>query len=219
MFDSSRIVQRRRHAYKGPAGLTHRFWTIGLAPATEALSGSLTPISVAGQGTLYRKVLEDAWQEFCLRQGTPADLEAERILRRLFRSSPRRGVPSPREDALLRWHSKMDWYVCEDGDEGPGALLRDEPFRFPATCLSEGLLQSRIYPQRVRRNLIAGEGEDRALQPYGGRDPSKVAEWWGCFHFGFPRVKLIRMQDPKTKQEITFTEEDLAVFEELQNGE
>jgi len=205
MFDLDRVVQCRRHTYQTPSGVVHRYWSVGVAPHGELMTGLLRGRSVVGPGTVRRHVVATAreahqaeyWAEhgWSTRDDVPLTAMEERFAqaRAAFADSPAYGEPSPLDAALARWHARMDWYVCDDADGAVGTPLRPTPFRFPTSCLAEGIVQERVMPDG-QPNLLAGEGKDRQLQPYKGTDPAKVAEWWGCFHFGFPRVVRVRMQ-------------------------
>lgn len=228
-YDPARTVQRNRHAYRSPDHVEHWFWTVGCAPSGAKREGQLADPGKVGVGTVRRTVLHAAFEEFkaafLKKAAVELTEEVGRAIRRAFRTPIRKDGPSPMEMAVVGWHSKMEWYVLEDDDGVPGDPIRDEPFTHPTSCLIEGLLQSKIFPGEVRPNIIASNaaefvpelahlspsGKDRLLVPYNGNDPAKVAEWWGCFHFGFPRVKLVLMQEPRTKRLIPFDEDDLAL--------
>lgn len=204
-YGPSRVVHRRRHTYLSPDGVLHLFWTVGCAPPGEAMTGILTPISRAGKGNVLRALSSEAFklyqQEFWTKMGWSLtdhilmDEMEERftIVRTSWRSPPRVGAPSPRDTVKERFFSRLDWYACHDDGDAPGEPMRAAPFRFPASCLAEGLMTEMIFPDG-HPNIRAGEGKDHLLTPYKGSNPAEVAKWWATYHLGFPRIKRERMR-------------------------
>lgn len=206
-FDPDRIVHRRRHDYRDPKGNSHRFWTVGCAPEGEALEGHFAPMSADQPGAGRQGYLRQAFLAFA--RGFIADSDAETIVaaeaaRAAWKKPAGRSGMSPAQGAELRFAARLEWYVCANDNGHPGDLLRERSFTFPTSCEAEGLLQDRIYPgDRPNLQQEDPNTDNLLLQPTQSEDPSVVAKWWACFHFGFPRSKNVRMQEPKTKVELT----------------
>lgn len=215
MFDRSRIVFCQRHEYTDPDRVKHFFWTVGCAPDGEAMVGLLQSRESLGKGVLSNQIKAEGLRVFAREYRTAKgwgptddfDLMQARVfeITAAWKRAPAVGTPSPMQQVMERWFTRMDWYVAEDSDGEPGALLRENPFRFPTSCLMEGLLQERVFPDGMP-NVLKGMGKDRDLMPYHGTNPARVAEWWGCFHYGYPRIKRVRMQLPGTKQQLPNTD-------------
>lgn len=196
MFDSARIVHRRKHIYRDPDSVTHRFWTVGLNPRDDKFFPTIAEV---GPGVTYRKWLADAQRRWVIRQR-----------RRVEGGLPTQGWTqkdstgiSPKEAAESRMFIMLEWYVMSDANGEPGEVIArdpEEPVVYPANCYEEGLLTERIFPDGMP-NILIGDPEDWRLAPSQSNDPAVVARWIGCYHFGFPRRVRVRMQD-RNKREL-----------------
>ena len=105
------------------------------------------------------------------------------------------GGMSPKKLTYAAWNSRLHYYVAEDPDAQ--RLIREEPFVFPCTCLSEGVyFTERLYPGAVP-NIVIGEGKEQCLVPYRGTDPGEVAKWWFYMHAqGMQRIDVTQFKHP-----------------------
>ena len=209
VFDPVRIVHCARHKYQNPLRDIHHFWAAGVAPEGEAMVVKLLPRSEqARPGETARQLIERGRDTF-MREGFAmaklngqidvndpiAMMELGRKLSRLWNTSPKMGIPSPKDQVLQRFFALLDWWVCEDNGGEMGDPIIPKSYRFPASCLAEGLLQEKVLPDGQRNRLkLIGMGNDADLQPYKGQSPERVAYWAALFHFGYPRINRVRMQ-------------------------
>lgn len=211
-FDHARIVQRRRHTYRG-----HTFWTVGCAPADERMEGLLAPMTAVGPGTIRNEVLSRGliqfykafWHKMGWREddGAGPHIQGQRakLTEKAWTEAAATGhVQSPRDAVLARWHTRMDWYVCDhdEGTNGPGEPLREIPFCYPTHCLAEDIMIGRLFPRDDLPDMLPGQGRDLALTPTQSSDPADVAMWWGAFYFGHKRTQKVRLRVRGSKEEL-----------------
>jgi hypothetical protein len=101
--------------------------------------------------------------------------------------------PSPKDAALMRYRVQLRWYVAADRDGQ--RLLRDEPFLFPASAVSEGLVRTLLFPDGIPDMFPGVSAEkDAKLAVTSSQDPSVVAGWWWTWnHTNYPHVQLQKM--------------------------
>jgi len=210
-IDRDRIVHCTRHLYRDPLHQSHKFWLVGVAPPDEEATGALLPRDQQSRpGETLRQRLSAAKEAFAEEYlagkrddatGALEWMELGEECKRAWSTSPKFGTPSPRQQAIERFYARLDWWVCADNGGQPGEVVISKAYRFPASCLAEGLLQERVYPDG-RPNMLAGMGKDSQLVPYKGTCPQMVAYWAACFHFGYPRINRVRMQVVKNGKKV-----------------
>ena len=98
-------------------------------------------------------------------------------------------------ECRMQWRRNFDYYVAadEDGQE----LLREEPFRFPASAMREGLMQARFFPDGIPdvlpfpdERFPDADIDPTRCQVTQSQDPVKIATWWWTWNYGgFPHWK------------------------------
>lgn len=216
MYSPERVVQRERETYRDPRGNVHRFWVLGLNPASGVVK--LPTVQEVSPGTVYREWLAEAAQsfhsQFWMRQGwrTSDTLTIAEVTRRAdavmraWKSPVAEGDGlTPEQAAIERLYTLLEWYVVADDNGQPGRPIREAPFVYPASCAAEGLYTERINPDGFDNHTLETVSIQQ-LVPYRGQNPATVARWWGAYHFGFPRVRRTKWARPGTKERLPNTD-------------
>lgn len=194
-IDKSRIVNRIKCTRRHPkTGERVEGWVIGVAPDG-------VPIPPAYQE--FRKPLFQAHLEATVSTMGLTE-EAISAARRTFDEA---GTQS-------RWRAGLDFYVAADPDGKK--LLRDEPFRYPASAMREGLMQARFFPDGFPDILPEPDARfpDANVDPTNcqvtkSQDPAVVARWWWTWHHGgFPHWKAVQMRDGSKEDSPLLTRTD-----------